>query len=155
MSNWPTFIYVYHFFTHLTNKLQKGLLLQRKICTRRKYDLWYLCKQFFGLMCVQHNGRTNGRNGRPHISWWFKMFVPLVHFLLIFVMAVSCLSLRSQTQLLPSLYMSEGRQSIVPWYIFSYTCRTSQSCLTAAPPERENHQVCEKWSVNILALTEV
>lgn len=57
----------------------------------------------------------------------FKYFVPLVHILLIFFISATRPSLWSQTQLLPSLYMFEGRQSSVPCCIFSYTCRTSQS----------------------------
>lgn len=32
-------------------------------------------------------------------------------------------------------------QSRVPWCIFSYTCKTSQSYWTAAPPERENNTI--------------
>lgn len=70
----------------------------------------------------------------------FKYFVPLVHINLVLIISVTCSSLWPQTRLLPSLYMFEGRQSSVPRCVFSYTCRTSQSYWTAAPPESESQQ---------------
>lgn len=61
----------------------------------------------------------------------FKYFVPFVHIILVpFISIHMLLSVVSDT----SLCMFEGRQSRVPCCIFSYTCRTSQSYWTAAPP---------------------
>lgn len=131
----------FYWSVHPTNKLihfKTDILVQQKKRCIHKNITTAICEK--KSTCFQHdNGGAHTKKAWPQISWWV-----LNNLLPLSMLFLSHARLCPVKRPLPSLSMCEGRLRSVPRGIFSYTCRTSQSYRTAAPPESENQQPCDK-----------